>query len=266
MIFLKIITFSTLKGGVGKSSCLFNISGILAEDNKKVLAIDIDPQGNTTNNFGIDRTVPSFKSFKDIMEDNLSLNEVIVKSPIEELPSLDIIPSSIFLTGTEMRLVSLAGREYILKNYIEENLHIFSSYDYILIDTNPSMSIINQNAFVAADSIILVSDISMNSLEGSELFIALWNDISKRLRLEDKISGFLINMFDKRINLSSQFFDFCKNHQDISKLLFNTVIPNNVKIKESELEAKPINIYDTSSSGYKAYINLYDEMKERGIL
>ena len=227
MIFLKIITFSTLKGGVGKSSCLFNISGILAEDNKKVLALDIDPQGNTTNNFGIDRTVPSFKSFK---------------------------------------LVSLAGREYILKNYIEENMDKFSSYDYILIDTNPSMSIINQNAFVAADNIILVSDISMNSLEGSELFIALWNDISKRLRLQPKISGFLINMFDKRINLSSQFFDFCKNHQDISKLLFNTVIPNNVKIKESELEAKPINLYDTSSSGYKAYVNLYNEMKERGIL
>ncbi|MEL5898035.1 ParA family protein [Clostridium sporogenes] len=262
---MKIITFSTLKGGVGKSSCLFNLSGILAQDNKKVLAIDIDPQGNTTNNFGIDRTAPSFKSFKDIMEDNLSLNEVIIKAPIDKLPSLDIIPSSIFLTGTEMRLVSFAGREYIFKNYIEENIDIFSYYDYILIDTNPSMSIINQNAFVAADNIILVSDISMNSLEGSELFIALWNDISKRLRLENKISGFLINMFDRRINLSSQFFDFCKSHQDIGKLLFNTVIPNNVKIKESELEAKPISVYDTSSSGYKAYIDLYNEMKERGI-
>lgn len=265
MILLKIITFSTLKGGVGKSSCLFNLSGILSENNKKVLAIDIDPQGNTTNNFGIDRTSPSFKSFKDIMEDNLSLDEIIIKSPIEALPNLDIIPSSIFLTSTEMRLVSFAGREYILKNYIEEHINIFSSYDYILIDTNPSMSIINQNALVVADHIILVSDISMNSLEGSELFIALWSDICKRLSIESKISGFLINMFDKRINLSSQFFDFCKSHEDISKLLFNTVIPNNVKIKEAELEAKPINLYDSSSSGYRGYINLYDEMKERGV-
>jgi chromosome partitioning protein len=263
---LKIISFSTLKGGVGKSSSLFNIAGLLAEEGKKILVIDADPQGNSTNNFGIDRTGENFKSIKDILEDDIEFESVVIKSPVKELPALDVIPSSIFLTATELKLVSLAGRENILINYIEDNLKHFNLYDYILIDTNPSMSIINQNAFVAATDIILVSDISMNSVEGSELFLALWKDIRKRLKIEDNIKGFLINMYDKRMNLSAQFRDYCKRNDEVKDILFDTVIPMNVKLKEAELEAKPINIYCKSSAGYKSYVDLVNEMKERGIL
>lgn len=263
---MKIISFSTLKGGVGKSSSLFNIAGLLSGEGKRILVIDIDPQGNSTNNFGIDRTTQNFKSIKNILEDNIDFEDVVIRAPVKELPTLDVIPSSIFLTATEMKLVSLAGRENILANYIGDNRKSFSSYDYILIDTNPSMSIINQNAFVCATDIILVSDISMNSLEGSELFTALWNDIRKRLKIENNINGFLINMYDKRIKLSAQFRDYCKRHDEIKTILFNTTIPINVKLKEAELEAQPINVYCKPSAGYKAYLDVVNEMKERGIL
>lgn len=263
---MKIISFATLKGGVGKSAALFHVAGLLAQEGKKALAIDADPQGNSTNNFGVDRTGENFISLKEILEEEVPPEKVMIKNPILELKTLDIIPSSIFLTGTEMRLVSQAGRENILYNYIEDNISFFDQYDYILIDTNPSMSIINQNAFVVSDDIILVSDISMNSLEGAELFMALWGDIRRRLRIEDNVSGFLINMLDKRIRLSQDFLEYCRDHDELGKILFKTYIPSNVKLKEAELEAKPINIYDRSSNGFIAYTKLVNEMKERGIL
>lgn len=263
---MKILAFATLKGGVGKSSALFNIAGLLAEEGKKILVIDVDPQGNTTNNFGIDRTVVNLKSIKNILEDNINFNEVVIKNSCSLLPNIDVIPSSIFLTATELKLVSLAGRENILKNYIEYNIKYFEEYDYILVDTNPSMCITNQNCFVVATDIILVSDVSMNSLEGSELFSALWEDIRNRLKLKNNITGFLINNFDKRTNVSKDFLEFCAKNDTIKDILFKTIIPQNVKIKESELTACPINMYAPNLTAHKAYLNLIAEMKERGIL
>jgi chromosome partitioning protein len=261
-----VITFATLKGGVGKTASAFNFSGILAEQGNKVLVFDVDPQGNVTNNFGIDRTQENFKSVKEVMEDNIPIESVVVKSPVPELPTLDVIPSSIFLAGTETRIVSVAGREIILKNFLEDNMGYLKPYDYIIFDTNPSMSIINQNAFLVSDSIILLSDVSMNGLQGAELFIALWENNRKRLRKDDNVKGLLINNLDKRIKLSADIIDYCKEHEDFKNLMFNTVIPTNVKLKESELEAKPVNIYDKNSTGYSAYISVVEEMRERGIL
>jgi len=263
---LKIIAFATLKGGVGKSSALFNIAGLLAEESNKILIIDADPQGNSTNNFGIDRTIENLKTIKDILEDNIDFNDVVIKNSCTLLPNIDVIPASIFLTATELKIVSLAGRENILKNYIEHNTKYFNQYDYILIDSNPSMSIINQNCFVVATDIILVSDISMNAIEGAELFSALWDDIRNRIKLPNNITGFLINNFDKRINLAKDFLEFCRDNEEIKDILFDTVIPTNVKIKESELAACPVNMYCPKSAGHKAYINLVKEMKDRGVL
>jgi len=261
---LKIVTFSTLKGGVGKSSAVFNISGILAEDNKKILVIDADSQGNTTNNFGIDRTKKEFKSIVDIIETNERLEDVIIKRPIKDL-DIDVIGSTIFLTSTEMRIVNQTGREYVLRNYIKKNVKKFNEYDYIIFDTSPSMGIVNQNAFLISDEIILVSDVSLNSLEGAELFIALWDDITSKLDIKNHISGFMINMYDKRIKLSKEFKQYCIENEDIKGILFDQVIHTNVRLKESELESKPICILDKKSSGYKDYMNLVLEMKGRGI-
>ena len=261
---LKIVTFSTLKGGVGKSSAVFNISGILAEENKKILVIDADSQGNTTNNFGVDRTRKDFKSIVDIIENNERFEDVVIKMPIEGL-DIDIIGSTIFLTSTEMRIVNQTGREYILRNYIKKNVKKFNEYDYIIFDTSPSMGIVNQNAFLISDEIILVSDVSLNSLEGAELFIALWDDITGKLDIKNNISGFMINMYDKRIKLSKEFKQYCVENEDIKDILFDQVIHTNVRLKESELESKPICILDKKSSGYKDYLNLVLEMKGRGI-
>ena len=258
------LTFGTLKGGVGKSSTLFNIAGILSENNK-VLVIDLDPQSNTTNNFNIDISLDK-NNMKNVFEEELDPEKIVIKNVISELPNIDLLPSSIFLTSTEMRLISQAGRENILKNYFHDNQDFFNQYDYILLDTNPSMSVINQNAFVVSDHILLVSDVSINSLNGAELFIALWNDIQSRLRLTNNISGFIINMFDKRIKLSGEFLDFCKSNEQVRDLLFNTYIPTNVKLKECELDAKPINVFDEKCMGYNAYKKLITEMSERGIL
>lgn len=262
---MKIITFGTLKGGVGKTISTFNIAGLLAEE-KKVLVVDSDPQGNITNNFGVDRTLLT-NSINDIFEcNNKSPEEIIIRQPIKKLSLLDILPSSIFLFQTEIRVMSLAGRELILKNYIEDNINFFNSYDYILIDTNPSMSIINQNVFLASDSIVLVSDVSMNALEGVELFIALWEDSRKRLRKKNNIKAVLINNFDKRLKISLDFIEYCKNHEEIKDLLINSIVTRNVKLSESELEARPINLYDPNSKGYESFKNVVVEMKERGIL
>lgn len=269
----KIVTFGTLKGGVGKTLICFSLAGILAEEGKKVLVIDSDLQGNLTNNMGIDRTKSDLKTMYDIYnidsEKSVDINSLIIKAPISDLQTLDIIPGSIFLHKAELKVASVAGRELILKNYMEENESVFKQYDYILIDTNPSMSIVNQNAFLVADSLVLLSDISMNAIEGAQLFIALWDDTRKRLRKDDNIKGFIINDFDKRNKLSNDYLEFLNSDDslsDLKKILLNTIIPRNIKLSESELEARPINIYDKGAKGYEALKALADEMKVRGIL
>lgn len=258
---MKVISTATLKGGTGKTMTCFDVSSILAEEGKKVLVIDCDPQANITSNLGID--AEDMVSIKEIFEKDISPKEVIISKPIDDLPTLDIIPSNIFLTTTEMQIISFTGRELLLKNYINSNLEFFNQYDYIFIDTNPSMSVINQNAFIVSDAIILVNEVGFNSLAGSELFIRLWSQIAKRIGIKNNIKGFVINRFDKRNKLSNEFLEHCKGKEYIKDVLFNTVIPVNIKLTESELSNTPINLYDKHSTGYKAYYELTKEIVER---
>jgi chromosome partitioning protein len=261
---MKIITFATLKGGTGKTISCFSIAGILAEQKSKVLIVDIDPQANITSNIGVDEFNENFLSIKEVFENqNFNLPSLIIKSPISELANLDIIPSSILLTSTEMKIIGLAGREFILKNYFKKNMDFLKEYDYILFDTNPSMSIINQNAFVISNAIILINDTGMNSIRGIELFMALWEDIATRLEMENNIKGIIINKFDQRTKLSREFLEYCKDNDEIKNLLFDSVIPSNIKLSESEIENKPINIYSKDSKGYKAYKKLVSEIRKR---
>lgn len=269
---MKVITFGTLKGGVGKTMLCFNIGGILSQLGYKVLIIDSDLQGNLTNNIGVDRTDIDLKTMYDVynVEDNVpTAKEVIFKSPNPSIPNLDMIPGSIFLHKAELKMSSLSGRELILRNYLEDYQQDFEQYDYILIDTNPSMSIVNQNAFLVSDSILLVSDVSMNSLEGSQLFIALWQEARQRLRLEDNIHGFIINDFDVRNRLSHDFLEYLNNApglDDVRALKMKTVIPRNIRITESELAAVPISLYDINSKGCQAITELIEELFEKSIL
>lgn len=268
----KVITFGTLKGGVGKTMLCFNIGGILSQLGNHVLVMDGDLQGNLTNNMGIDRTVPDLGTTYDIYNIDTKQpdpQDIIFPQPIPQLPSLDMIAGSIFLHKAELKIASVAGREQILSNYFKDNQDFFDQYDYILIDTNPSMSIVNQNAFLASDAIILVSDVSMNAIEGAQLFIALWEEARKRLRAPDNIRGFVINDFDARNKLSADFIEFLNTSSetaDLRELLFNTIIPRNIRITESELAALPISIYDVKSKGCDAIAALVDEMIERNVL
>ncbi|HEY5563121.1 MAG TPA: AAA family ATPase [Clostridiaceae bacterium] len=260
----KIITFGTLKGGTGKTTAVFSSSGILSERGYKVLVIDADPQGNVTSNLGVDETKQGYLCIKDILEkDYLIPEDVVIKAPLIELPNLDLIGSSMTLTSTEMNIISLTGREYLLRKYIKKHNKFFNQYDFILIDTNPSMSIINQNSFIASDKIIIVSDLGVNSLKGIELFIALWEDILLRLDMKNNICGILINKVIKHSHISNEFMEYCKEEEDINKLLFKTCISDSEILPICELDNKPINISYKGTEVYGEFSAFVDELLER---
>lgn len=267
---MKTITFATLKGGSGKTMNTFNVAGILAESHN-VLLIDVDPQCNLSSNCGIDTGDVNLKTVRDIFG-NLSDNqpapdEVIFKSPINDLPKLDIIPSSIMLFDTEMNMVNVTGRENFLKYYIDDyREYLENHYDYILIDTNPSMSIININAFYVADSIILTSDVSTNSISGAELFCALWNSKRKPLRKENNIAALILCNYDKRTNLGKSLIDYSSNAEFSQDLVLNTVVPSTVKLKNTEVEHQPVNLLYPKDEIKKVYDNIVYELKQKGVL
>ena len=262
---MKTITIGTLKGGTGKTATLFNLAGLLAE-NYRVLLIDCDPQTNLSLNCGVDITVNNLNTIIDIFEGNVSSDNVIFKNPIKELKNIDIIPSNIKLTATELQIVSKAGRENILRNFIASNKRAMGEYDYILIDTNPSMGIINQNAFLAADSIILVSDVSLNGIQGAELFTELWSNARKNLNMANNIKALILNNLDKRIKLSAELIEYCNDNEITKDIILNTVIPSSVQIKNTEIEHKTINCLYKNSHIHEAYKKILVELKERGVV
>ncbi|MCL2426493.1 MAG: ParA family protein [Oscillospiraceae bacterium] len=262
---MKTVTIGTLKGGTGKSSTLFNLAGLIAEQHK-ILLIDCDPQTNLSLNCGVDITAKGIKTVKNIFDDDATAQEVIFKNPIKELVNIDIIPSSITLTATELQIVSRAGRENILYNFILDNQAILNEYAYILIDTSPSMGIVNQNAFFVADSVILVSDVSINGIQGAELFIELWGNARKYLRKTDNVKALVLNNFDKRIKLSGELMDYCKENESIKNIVLENVIPASVQVKNTEIEHKPINLIHKNAAIHKAYKDVAQELQKRGVL
>lgn len=269
---MKIITFATLKGGVGKTMLCFNIAGMLSQMGHKVLIIDSDLQGNLTNNVGLDRTKHLLTLYEVYNLDTapaLPPMALTYISPNSRIPNVDIIPSSFFLHKAEMRLASIPGQELLLRDYFFKHFTFFEKYDYILIDTNPSMGIINQNAFAVSDAILLLSDISMNAIEGAQLFIALWDEARSKLGLPDTIRGVVINNCDLRNRLSVDFLEYIKTDpevEDIRALMMETVIPRTVKVTEAELAALPISLYDARSKATYALYELIDELKRKKIL
>lgn len=267
---MKIITFATLKGGSGKTMNAFNIAGVLAESHK-ILLIDVDPQCNLTSNCGINSTLDGLVTIRDIFanfsETQPTPDEVICKSPIKDLPNLDIIPSSIMLFETEMNLVSIAGRENFLTYYIEDNKDFFEeNYDYIIIDTNPSMSIVNINAFVVADSIILSSDVSTNSISGAKLFCDLWGNKRKPLRKKDNIAALILCNYDKRTNLGKSLIEYSSDAEFSKDLVLKTVVPSTVKLKNTEVEHQTVNLLYPKDEIRKVYDDIISELRERGVL
>ena len=264
---MKTIAFGTLKGGTGKTTVAFNIGGILAEEHK-VLFIDVDPQSNLSDNAGIDTTDQSGPTIRDIFEDpaHVKAETVITKEPIWQLPNLDIISGHIRLTATEFQLVAQAGRERVLQKWIDRNRDVLDQYDYIIMDTNPSMGVVNQNAFMAANEIILVSDVSKKAIQGAQLFSYLWGEVCENMDIADKTSALVLNNCDKRIGLTRNIMEYYQEDEDFGKMILSNMIPARVDVKNTEVQYLPINLTAPNSDSCEAFRAVVSELKERGVL
>ena len=272
---MKVIAVGTLKGGAGKTTMLFNIAGVLAEK-KKVLLIDLDPQCNLSGACGVKqktklslRSKPkSYPSSRDIFRDDVESCEpedLLRKAPIDGLPLLDIIPSHILMTAVELFMVNKSAREWVLDNYIKDHKDFFEQYDYVLLDTNPSMGVVNQNAFTAADSIILTTDISEDAIEGVEAFCYLWDGVRKALRKPDNIKALVINNADRRLSLTSELQEYCEDDEDLRDLLIQHPIYSKAIYKDARLARTPVNKLKkgkNATADIKAVVN---ELFERGV-
>lgn len=274
---MKVIASGTLKGGTGKTTVLFNIAGVLAET-KKVLLIDLDPQCNSSGACGVKQNLDWRKlikkvpvdirlSSRDIFEngDNIDPDDLIEQGPIPKLPNLDVIPGNMLMTATEFSMVNRPARETILKNFIEDNRDWFEQYDYVLLDTNPSMSVINQNAFRASDSILLVTDVGEDGIEGAGMFLYLWRSICKGLRQKDNIAALIINRADRRISLTNELKEFCEDDEFFKDLLVRDMIYEKVVYKDARIDHTPVNVRKDGIDATNDVRNVVKELTERGV-
>lgn len=262
---MKTIAIGTIKGGVGKSMLAFNLAGVLAERGK-VLLWDFDPQCNLSTNAGVNVIDPQLWTTQDVFETKALPEDAVLVHPIPEVPNLDVIPSSIRLHQTEHWLMNRAAREQLIEHYLEDHREFFRRYDWIIFDTNPSMSLVNQNAFLAADNIILVSDISDNAAQGVEQFQYMWEERLADLRRKTNIAALVVNNYDMRTNLSEELVEYYQTNIDLKNLLLKTVVPARVRFKETSLDHLPINILDPKSDGCEAILKVAAELEERGIV
>ena len=266
---MKILVSTSFKGGSGKTTNTFNLAGVLAED-KRVLGIDIDPQCNLTLDCGVNALDLKRLSIKDVYENNRKEQprpeEVIIKSPIKQLKNFDIIPSNPYIFATDRRINGISGRDNILKNYFKTNREFFEkNYDYIIIDTNASMSIVNCNAFLLADHILLASDTSVNGIFGAILFNELWENEREYLEKENNISALIIGNNDRRTSLAEEVVEFL-GKEGIGKIMLKTIVPYTSKIKRAEGMHVPVSVYAPKEEITQIYKQIRKELEERGVL
>jgi chromosome partitioning protein len=246
----KIIAICNQKGGVGKTTTAINLATYLALSNKKTLLIDSDPQGNATSGLGFNKhDLP--KSVYDLLIDEMPPSEIILKSQIS---NLSIIPSNVDLTGAEVELVSVMGRE----NRLKKSLALISDgYDFIIIDCPPSLGILTINALNAANSVLIPIQCEYYALEGLSQLVNTINLVKENLNPSLVIEGVLLTMADFRANLTKEVIKEARNF--FKEKVYNTVIPRNVRITEAPGFGKPIAIYDKNSIGAQKYEEFVNE-------
>lgn len=251
----KILAVANQKGGVGKTTTSVNLSACLAYLGKKVLLIDIDPQGNATSGVGIEKGVID-QCIYDILVDDVHPNKVIRPTDVE---GLDIIPSTIQLAGAEIELVPTISREVRLARALEK---VEKEYDYMIIDCPPSLGLLTINSLTASDAVLIPVQCEYYALEGLSQLLNTVRLVQKHLNHDLMIEGVLLTMLDARTNLGIQVIDEVKKY--FQDKVYQTIIPRNVRLSEAPSYGKPIIIYDPKSRGAEVYLDLAKEVMNDG--
>lgn len=247
----RVIAIANQKGGVAKTTTAVNLSAWLSLMGRRVLLIDIDPQGNATSGIGLDKEKLVYTVY-DVLINGVKAEKVIVQSPME---NLFVLPSRIDLAGAEIEMVSIKEREYLLKKAITG---VRNNYDIVIIDCPPSLGLVTINALAAADSVIMPIQCEYYALEGLGQLMNTISRIQRGINRELKIEGVLLTMFDGRTNLSIQVVDEVKRH--FRDKVYTSIIPRNVRLSEAPSHGKPVMLYDRRSRGAEVYHELAKEV------
>ena len=250
----KVIAVANQKGGVGKTTTAINLSSCLAAKGKKVLVIDMDPQGNTSSGFGVNKNELENTIYELILGE-CTIEECLIRDVVD---NVSLIPANVNLAAAEIELIDVDRKEYILKNEVD---WIKDRFDYIVIDCPPSLSMLTVNAMTTADSVLVPIQCEYYALEGLSQLIHTVNLVKERLNPRLEMEGVVFTMYDSRTNLSVQVVENVKNH--FKQNVFQTVIPRNIRLAEAPSYGMPIAMYDPKSAGAEAYMMLADEVINR---
>lgn len=251
----KVISVVNQKGGVGKTTTVVNLTAALGEEEKKILVVDLDPQGNTTSGYGIEKEELEYSIYDSLLDD-YPVGDVIMQTCE---PHVFILPSTIQLAGAEVELVGMKKREYALKDILDP---IKEHFDLIIVDCPPSLGLLTVNALVAADELLIPIQCEFYALEGVSKLIESMKMVKGRLNPELEIFGVLLTMYDGRTMLARQVAEEVRNY--FGEKVFKTVIPRNVKLAEAPSHGLPVTMYARKSRGSQAYIKLAREVISRG--